>query len=147
MMIFTGAFLGAGDQTYLVIVAGAAFSSILTVAYGAEAIRKSMFGPAKEGLNLEKAEVSMLIPIAAMLILSLAFFFLPWLVLVPLGAKKVLVKVLFTAFVSFLVYISLVGSLGTDELTIGLIIAGIVGIITRNLVVSDEKKSWTRSGG
>jgi multicomponent Na+:H+ antiporter subunit E len=52
----------------------------------------------------------------------------------------VLVKVLFTAFVSFLVYISLVGSLGTDELTIGLIIAGIVGIITRNLVVSDEKK-------
>jgi len=85
LMIFTGAFLGAGDQTYLVIVAGAAFSSILTVAYGAEAIRKSMFGPAKEGLNLEKAEVSMLIPIAAMLILSLAFFFLPWLVLVPLG--------------------------------------------------------------
>jgi multicomponent Na+:H+ antiporter subunit E len=52
----------------------------------------------------------------------------------------VLVKVLFTAFVSFLVYVSLVGSLGTDELIIGLMIAAIVGIITRNLIVSDEKK-------
>ncbi|MEM2125520.1 MAG: Na+/H+ antiporter subunit E [Candidatus Methanosuratincola sp.] len=51
-----------------------------------------------------------------------------------------LVKVLFTAFVSFLVYVSLVGSLGTDELIIGLVIAAIVGIITRNLLVSDEKK-------
>lgn len=51
-----------------------------------------------------------------------------------------LVKVLFNAFVSFLVYVSLVGSLGTDELIIGLVIAAIVGIITRNLLVSDEKK-------
>lgn len=51
-----------------------------------------------------------------------------------------LVKVLFTAFVSFLVYVSLVGSLGTDELIIGLVIAAIVGIITRDLLVSDEKK-------
>ncbi|MEN3053474.1 MAG: proton-conducting transporter membrane subunit [Candidatus Methanosuratincola petrocarbonis] len=85
LIIFTGAFLGAGDPAYLAIVAGAAFSSILTVAYGAEAIRKSMFGAARKDLNLEKAEVSMLFPIAAMLILSLVFFFLPWLVLVPLG--------------------------------------------------------------
>jgi len=51
-----------------------------------------------------------------------------------------LVKVLFTALVSFLVYVCLVGSLGTDELIIGLIIAVLVGIITRNLVVSDEKR-------
>lgn len=85
LIIFTGAFLGAGDPAHLAIVAGAAFSSILTVAYGAEAIRKSMFGPAMDGLKVEKAEMSMLIPIAAMLILSLAFFFLPWLVWVPLG--------------------------------------------------------------
>ncbi|MEJ5292015.1 MAG: proton-conducting transporter membrane subunit [Candidatus Methanosuratincola sp.] len=85
LMIFTGAFLGAGDTAYLTIVAGAAFSSILTLAYGAEAIRKSMFGPTREGLKLEKAEISMLLPIAAMLILSLVFFFLPWLVWAPLG--------------------------------------------------------------
>ncbi|MEM2125521.1 MAG: proton-conducting transporter membrane subunit [Candidatus Methanosuratincola sp.] len=85
LIILTGAFLGAGDPTYLAIVAGAAFSSILTIAYGAEAIRKSMFGPARDDLKMEKAEVTMLIPIAAMLILSLVFFFLPWLVWVPLG--------------------------------------------------------------
>ncbi|MDI9643620.1 MAG: Na+/H+ antiporter subunit E [Candidatus Verstraetearchaeota archaeon] len=51
-----------------------------------------------------------------------------------------IVKVLFMAFVSFLVYVSLVGSIGTDELIIGAIISIIIGVITRNLVVSDEKK-------
>jgi len=51
-----------------------------------------------------------------------------------------LVKVLFTAFVSFLIYVSLVGSLGTDELIVGLIIAVIVGLVTGNLLVSDEKR-------
>ncbi|MBC7120527.1 MAG: Na+/H+ antiporter subunit E [Candidatus Methanosuratus sp.] len=51
-----------------------------------------------------------------------------------------LIKVLFTSFLSFLVYVSLVGSLGTDELIVGIIIAVIVGIVTRNLIVSDERK-------
>lgn len=85
LIIFSGAFLGAGDPTSLIIVAGAAFSSILTIAYGAEAIRKSMFGPIRENLQINKPEVSMLIPIAAMLVLSMVFFFFPWLVLVPMG--------------------------------------------------------------
>lgn len=51
-----------------------------------------------------------------------------------------IVKILFSAFISFLVYVSLVGSLGADELLIGVAISILIGIVTRNLIVSDEKK-------
>lgn len=50
-----------------------------------------------------------------------------------------IVKILFTALISFLVYVSLVGSLGPDELLIGVLIALLVGVIARDLVVSNEK--------
>jgi len=51
-----------------------------------------------------------------------------------------LVKILFSALFSFVVYILLVGSLGLDEAVIGLVIALIVGIATREILVQDERK-------
>lgn len=51
-----------------------------------------------------------------------------------------LVKILFSSLFSFVVYILLVGSLGTDEIIIGIMIATVVGILTRGLLVQDEKK-------
>lgn len=51
-----------------------------------------------------------------------------------------IVKILFSAFVSFLVYISLVGSIGFDEVILGLAISFVVGYLTKELLVSDEKK-------
>ncbi len=51
-----------------------------------------------------------------------------------------IVKFLFSSFVAFLVYIMLVGSLGFDELIIGLVISLAVGYLTKDLLVKNEKK-------
>lgn len=50
------------------------------------------------------------------------------------------VKILFSSLFSFIVYILLVGNLGPDEIIIGLAIAVVVGILTRGLLVRNEKK-------
>jgi multicomponent Na+:H+ antiporter subunit E len=57
-----------------------------------------------------------------------------------------IIKVLFSALMSFLIYLALVGSLGSEELIIGAVIALIVGIITRNLIISDEKRVLSARG-
>ncbi len=51
-----------------------------------------------------------------------------------------IVKFLFSSFVAFLVYIMLVGSLGFDELVIGVAISLAVGYITKDLLVKNERK-------
>ncbi|MDI9643619.1 MAG: proton-conducting transporter membrane subunit [Candidatus Verstraetearchaeota archaeon] len=86
LIILAGAFSGANGFASLCIVAGAAFSSILTIAYGAEALRRSMFGEIKEGLEVKRLSNTMVLPMVFMLLLAILFFFMPWLVILPLEA-------------------------------------------------------------
>ncbi|MBM5804714.1 MAG: cation:proton antiporter [Candidatus Verstraetearchaeota archaeon] len=51
-----------------------------------------------------------------------------------------IVKILFAMFLSFIVYVSLVGSIEFDELVIGLVISFLVALLTKDLLVKDERK-------
>lgn len=86
LIILAGAFAGGNDIYSACLAAGAAFSSFLTITYGAEAIRKSMFGQAKDSLQVKGLDVTMVLPIIFMLALAIFFFFVPWLVILPLEA-------------------------------------------------------------
>jgi NADH-quinone oxidoreductase subunit M len=84
LIIFTGAFLGGSDSNAIWLVVGAAFFSFLTLAYGINALRKIMFGPPKDGLELKHPEKTMVLAMAILLLLAIIFFLAPWLVIIPM---------------------------------------------------------------
>lgn len=51
-----------------------------------------------------------------------------------------IVKFLFAMFISFVVYIFAVGSLGFEGIIVGLAVSFLVALITKDLLVKDEKK-------
>lgn len=84
LLIFTGSFLGVRDMTSLVVVIGALLSTFLTLSYGALTFKRAMLGELRKGLEIERANPTMLISIAVLLLFSIVYFFLPSLVLRPL---------------------------------------------------------------
>lgn len=82
LMILAGAY-GTDNWLALVFVIGATLSSFLTLAYGALVFKRSMMGEEK-GESPERADPIMLISIAFLLALSIVFFLVPSLVLLPL---------------------------------------------------------------
>lgn len=84
LLIFMGSFLGAKDMTSLLIVIGALLSTFLTLSYGALTFKRAMLGEMRKGLKIERANPTMLISIAILLLFSIVYFFLPSLVLRPL---------------------------------------------------------------
>jgi multicomponent Na+:H+ antiporter subunit E len=49
-------------------------------------------------------------------------------------------KILFMMFISFIVFIFAVGSLGFDEIVVGLVVSFLIALITRDVLVKDERK-------
>ncbi|MBM5804713.1 MAG: NADH dehydrogenase [Candidatus Verstraetearchaeota archaeon] len=84
LLIFAGAFQSPGDYIRLAMVAGAVLASFLTLGYGALTFKRAMLGEAREGLEVKEPDMLMVASIAFLLILAVAFFFVPWLVIQPL---------------------------------------------------------------
>lgn len=82
LLIFAGAY-GADNWLSLVFVIGATVSSFLTLAYGALVFKRSMLGEVRSGDPTEVDPI-MIISTTFLLVLSIVFFLLPSIVLLPL---------------------------------------------------------------
>jgi formate hydrogenlyase subunit 3/multisubunit Na+/H+ antiporter MnhD subunit len=83
LLIFTGSF-GTNDWLTLAFVIGATLSSFLTLAYGAIVFKRSMLGEPKMG-PAAPVDPLMIVSIAFLIVLSMIFFLMPSIVLLPMG--------------------------------------------------------------